>query len=161
MGFNSGFKGLISMSKCVDVYIHSLYSLPIYLYGKCDLTFTVSKIVQFSHFSLYVSQYITVKQSHYRPGQALSVPGDWGSQISRQAAHKGGKVVSPMHRPPLPPGNISLWGWVNPRAIVRSEGLCQWKIPVTPSGIEPATFWLVAHCLNQLHHRVPRTTICT
>jgi len=27
-------------------------------------------------------------------------------QISRQSAQKGGKVVSPTHRPPLPPGNI-------------------------------------------------------
>jgi hypothetical protein len=78
---------------------------------------------------------VKVKQSHYRPGQALRVPGGWGSHISRQSTHEGWKVFGPTHRPPLPPKKYSwcsfLLGWINPWATVRPEGLCQWKIPVT------------------------------
>jgi hypothetical protein len=44
---------------------------------------------------------------------------------------------------------ISIRGWVDPRGIVRPEGLCQWKYPVAQSEIEHATFRFVTHCLNQ------------
>jgi len=76
------------------------------------------------------------RQTHYRRGQALRVPGGWGSQISRQSAHEGGKVVNQtaITHQEIFLVLISVRCWVDLRAIVRPDGLCQWKITIAPSG---------------------------
>ena len=73
------------------------------------------------------------------PVQALRVPVGWDSQTSRPASYKGGKFVRPTHRSSFPQEIFLVLtyfrGWVDPRATVRPEGLCQWKISVTLSRI--------------------------
>jgi hypothetical protein len=77
-----------------------------------------------------------IKQSHYRLGQALRVPGSRGFQISKQSALECGKVVSPMqrHRQEIFLVLISVRGWIDPRNIARPEGLCQWKSSIDTIG---------------------------
>jgi hypothetical protein len=46
---------------------------------------------------------------------------------------------------------FSVRGWVNPWAIVRPEGLCQWKILMTQSGIFYLFIWHIIILHNSIH----------
>jgi hypothetical protein len=136
--------------------------LAVLFFGYCH--FVRSCIVRMQMVSDKISyvllHIVSVATTHYRSWGLLEVE---ASRVSRQSAREFTNV-SHKHRPhlpppPPPPGNISgihfcLRLWVDPRTIVRAEGLSQWKIPVTSWGIEPATVRLVTNCLNQMRHRV-------
>jgi hypothetical protein len=98
-----------------------------------------------------------VNQSHYRPQQALRIPGSSGSRISRQSSLEDGKVVSLTHRPRLPPRKYSWYSFLleaesNPGPYCDRKDYVNKKIPMTPWVIQPATCRFVAQCLNQLRH---------
>jgi hypothetical protein len=72
--------------------------------------------------------------------------------VSRQSVPVRSDAVSLRHPPAaFTPGRflvlMSVRGWVDPRALVRLEGLHQVKMPA--SGIEHIALRLVMQCLNQ------------
>ena len=90
-------------------------------------------------------------QSRHRPGVTQRVPGNQGSRISWQR-HRMVVRLSALRNGRLYPQEIHLVlifvrGWVEPRA--RKDHMSK-KIPLTPAGLEQATFRFVAQHLNAL-----------
>jgi hypothetical protein len=96
---------------------------------------------------------VKVKQSLYRPGQGPEGPrnlpeslGNGHMKVARLSAPRTGSLY--------PPGDTFDIHFDH-STIVRPEGSSQWKMPVTPSGIEPSISRPVSQCFNKLCHRVP------
>jgi hypothetical protein len=66
-------------------------------------------------------------------------------------AQDGGKVVNITHRPLLLPGNTPS----TPQGHSAIGRITSMKIPMTPSGIEPATFLFVTQHLNHYAIAIP------
>ena len=112
--------------------------------------------------SIYILKtwcYVTsekVKQSLYRPSAFQDVEG----AMFEDNRHMKVVRLSALSNGCLYPQKIFLvlLSEADPTDIMRSERLCQWKIPMIPSWIEAATVRLEERCLNQLGHRVPHVS---
>ena len=106
---------------------------------------------------------IKIKETPNRPGVTQRVPGNLGSQIPWHSLRKLGEVVSLTHRaafiPKNVPGTHFSTDWVDPRAMVRSEGDMSLKNPVTPLAIDLRTVRLVPQLLNHYATPGPKTNL--
>jgi len=104
--------------------------------------FPQTKTLSFMSPLLWILTWNTAYFYTILKGKSVPLQARSGPESSRKlrfpdditTAQDGGKVVS-LRTGSLYPQEIllvliSVRGWVNPRATVRSEGLCQWKIPM-------------------------------
>jgi hypothetical protein len=82
-------------------------------------------------------------------------------RISRQSAYEGGRVVSPMQRPPLPPGDIPgthfCYRLIRPQGHSAAGRIKSMKNLNHPIGNRSRNLPPLAQCLNKLRHRIPLT----
>ena len=93
------------------------------------------------------------KQSHYRPGQAQGVLRNSGFPDFVTTAQDGGRL-SALRTGLLYPQEILLV-LISVRGLVDRKDFMSMKNPLTPAGIEPATFRFVAQRLNHCAIAVP------
>ena len=115
------------------------------------------------YYTPSLSVYASKRKDKGVPLQARSGPE--GSRKLRfpdfmTIAQDGCNVVSLTHQPTLPPGNAPgthfryRLSWSRGHSVI-GRILRQWKIPMTPAGIKPATFQFVAQHLNHRATAVP------
>jgi hypothetical protein len=106
---------------------------------------------------LYIYIYMFVCLWNVAKNVYTVLDADKSKGVPQHSAREGGEVVSLTHRPPLPLVMFLVLifnkGWVDPRAMERSEGDMSLKNPVTPPGIDPGTVRPVAQRLN--HYATP------
>jgi len=84
------------------------------------------------------------KVSHYRPGEVLSIPGDWDCQLVDYLHMKMAKLsalrIRRLYPQEIPLVPISVRGWVDNRATLLPEVWRKWKLQMTQEIIELAIF---------------------
>jgi hypothetical protein len=106
---------------------------------------------------------IYVRQSLYKPGQALRVPGVGGSKDTRKSALQSGKAVSLRHGRIYPHEEFGALICFRGGVDRRTHSAAVNQNPNNAPSNKPANFWLVVQWVNQLKYSLPQIiwTHCT